>query len=130
MRVNAQFGVAGLWGVMNNAGVISYCGLPEWKHLEDYKRECDVNLWGLIDVSLKFMPLVKKEKGRIVNTASIAGRLCFPTVVPYCIAKTGVEVFTDGIRYNLSLFFSHSLLLSLSFSGLTPFFSVNVCFND
>ena len=81
---------------------MSYCGPPEWIHLEDYKSQCDVNLWGLIDVSLKFMPLVKKEKGRIVNTASIAGRLCSPNIVPYCIAKTGVEVFTDGIRYNLA----------------------------
>src|SRR6218665_4118449 len=109
---------------MNNAGVISYCGPPDWVHLEDYKRQCDVNLWGLIDVSLKFMPLVKKEKGRIVNTASIAGRLSFPLVLPYSIAKTGVEVFTDGIRYNIS----SSLLISLSFSGLTPFVYVNVSY--
>jgi len=101
----------GLWGVLNNAGVISYCGMPEWMHLEDYKRQCDVNLWGLIDVSLKFMPLVKKEKGRIVNTASIAGRLSFPTSVPYCISKTGVEVFTDGIRRSLRVFGCKAIII-------------------
>lgn len=101
----------GLWGVMNNAGVISYCGPPDWVHLEDYKRQCDVNLWGLIDVSLKFMPLVKKEKGRIVNTASIAGRLSFPLVLPYSIAKTGVEVFTDGIRRSLRVFGCKAIII-------------------
>ena len=32
-----------------------------------------VNLWGLIDVTKVFLPLVKKERGRIINLASIGG---------------------------------------------------------
>jgi len=42
--------------------------------LEDYKRVADVNLWGLIDVTKVFLPLIKKECGRIINLASIAGK--------------------------------------------------------
>ena len=65
--------LAGLWGLINNAG-IARIGPVEWQSLEDYKRVADVNLWGLIDVTKVFLPLIKKECGRIINLASIAGK--------------------------------------------------------
>ena len=65
--------LAGLWGLINNAG-IAKIGPVEWQSLEDYKRVADVNLWGLIDVTKVFLPLIKKECGRIINIASIAGK--------------------------------------------------------
>jgi len=88
----------GLWGVMNNAGILGPTGPPDWQTVEDYKNIAAVNVYGLVDVTLTFLPLVKKERGRVVNTASIAGRLSFPTSVPYCVSKYGVEAFTDGLR--------------------------------
>lgn len=48
-------------------------GPAEWVPLADYKRVADVNLWGLIDVTKTFLPLVKKTKGRVVLVGSIAG---------------------------------------------------------
>lgn len=73
-------------------------GSPDWLTVDDFKKQCDVNLWGLIDVTLTFLPLVKKEKGRVVNTASIAGRISCSMILPYAVTKYGVEAFTDGIR--------------------------------
>ena len=64
--------IAGLWGLVNNAGVLSI-GPAEWVPLADYKRTADVNLWGLIEVTKTFLPLVKKAKGRVVLVGSIAG---------------------------------------------------------
>lgn len=90
----------GLWGVLNNAGVISAYGPPDWFSVDDYRKACEVNLWGLIDLTLTFLPLVKRARGRIVNTSSIGGRVCFHRSVPYCISKFGVEAFTDGIRFD------------------------------
>ena len=63
---------------MNNAG-IAMIGPIEWVGLEDYKKVADVNLWGVIDVTKTFLPLLKKEKGRIVNISSIGG-----SVSKYC----------------------------------------------
>ena len=63
---------AGLWGVINNAG-IAKIGPIEWQAIEEYKQVADVNLWGLIDVTKVFLPLIKKERGRIINIASIGG---------------------------------------------------------
>ena len=76
-------------------------GYPEWMTIEDYKRQCDVNLWGLIDVTLTFLPLVKAEKGRVVNTSSIAGLFSYTYNTPYSISKYGVEAFTDALRYTI-----------------------------
>jgi NAD(P)-dependent dehydrogenase (short-subunit alcohol dehydrogenase family) len=59
-------------GVVNNAG-IAQAGPADWVSLERFKDVADVTLWGLIDVTKTFLPLVKKAKGRIVNVTSIGG---------------------------------------------------------
>ncbi len=64
------FGVLyiGLFGLVNNAGVSGKVGPTDWMSLQDYHDVMKVNLYGMIDVTSTFMPLVKKERGRIVNT--------------------------------------------------------------
>jgi len=101
----------GLWGVLNNAGTSNRIGSPDWFTVDDYKYECDVNLWGVIDVTLTFLPLVKKEKGRVVSTASVFGRTVTPLGVGYCLSKYGVEAFTDGIRRTISYFGCKAILI-------------------
>ena len=49
-------------------------GPTEWVPLADYKKAADVNLWGMMDVTKTFLPLVKKAKGRVVLVGSIAGK--------------------------------------------------------
>lgn len=66
--------IVGLWGLVNNAGVLGV-GPVEWMPLAAFKEIADVNLWGLIDVTKTFLPLVKKTKGRIVLVGSIAGNV-------------------------------------------------------
>ena len=90
--------------MLNNAGVLGPLGAPEWMTLDDYRAVCDVNTFGLIDVTMTFLPLVKKSRGRIVNTSSINGRLSVPLCVPYNVSKYGVEAFTDALRsYTLGI---------------------------
>ena len=48
-------------------------GPTEWVPLADFKKAADVNLWGVIDVTKTFLPLVKEAKGRVVIVSSIAG---------------------------------------------------------
>ena len=64
----------GLWSVINNAG-LAISGPLDWQSLNDMKTMADVNLWGLIDVTKTFLPLLKKSKGRLINVASIAGEI-------------------------------------------------------
>ncbi len=53
---------------MNNAGISGKGGQIDWFNMDDYHQVTGVNLFGLIDVTMTFLPLIKKEKGRIVNT--------------------------------------------------------------
>jgi len=91
----------GLWGLVNNAG-IAMGGPIEWTPLERMKRIADVNLWGMIDVTKTFLPLVKKSQGRVVNLSSMAGRLSPCRMSAYCVAKYGVEAFSDALRREMS----------------------------
>ena len=70
----------------------------EWQTVDDYKETNAVNLYGLIDVTMTFLPLVKMARGRVVNMSSIAGRLSSNHATTYCVSKYGVEAFTDGLR--------------------------------
>jgi len=101
----------GLWGVMNNAGVLGATGPPDWQTIEDYKAVAAISIYGLVDVSLTFLPLVKIERGRIVNTASIVGRMSLPSSVPYNVTKYGVEAFTDGFRRAMRPFGIKALMI-------------------
>ena len=98
MRTRKTLFESGLWGVVNNAGVSGNFGPPEWLTTDDYKAVAAVNLYGLIDVTMTFLPLVKMARGRVVNTASVAGRLSLPMMTSYAVTKYGVEAFTDGLR--------------------------------
>ncbi|KAJ6658156.1 hypothetical protein lerEdw1_001632 [Lerista edwardsae] len=75
----------------------------EWLTKEDFAKVIDVNLLGLIDVTLHMLPLVKKASGRVVNMASAMGRIA--TVGGgYCPSKHGVEAFSDSLRRELHPF--------------------------
>ncbi len=91
--------ISGLWGLVNNAGILGVSMGPlEWLHAEDFQRVFEVNTVGMIDVTLTFLPLIKRSRGRIINMASSAGRLAGPLILPYSVSKFGVESFSDGLR--------------------------------
>lgn len=101
--VRAEVGERGLWGLVNNAGRSIPIGPTEWMQLEDFRKVLDVNLIGVIEVTLAFLPLLKKARGRVVNVASILGRLAL-TGGGYCLSKYGVEAFSDSLRREMEHF--------------------------
>nr|KAF6370361.1 retinol dehydrogenase 16 [Myotis myotis] len=68
-----------------------------------FVKMLNVNLLGVIEVTLSLLPLVRKAKGRVVNVSSVMGRvsLCGGG---YCISKYGIEAFSDSLRRELSHF--------------------------
>ena len=73
-------------------------GPIELLQISDYQRILDVNTLGVVDVTTTFLPLVKREHGRIVNTASMAGRVAAQLAAPYAMSKYAVEAFSDSLR--------------------------------
>ncbi|XP_040281621.1 retinol dehydrogenase 7-like [Bufo bufo] len=96
-------GDQGIWGLVNNAGISIPSNATEWMTKEDFFKIINVNLLGVVDVTIHFLPLIRKARGRVVNVASIAGRL---TVCPggYCLSKYGVESFSDSLRREMKVF--------------------------
>ncbi len=92
-----------LWAVVNNAG-IGFGAFFDWgEDVEVYRKLFEVNIFGVIRVTKAAMPLLRQSSGRIVNVASLAGRISVPTMVHYNMAKHSVRVFSDTIRREFAL---------------------------
>uniref|UniRef100_A0AC34R6X7 Uncharacterized protein n=1 Tax=Panagrolaimus sp. JU765 TaxID=591449 RepID=A0AC34R6X7_9BILA len=101
-KVAKQFG--GLHGLVNNAGITGHSLWDDFLLAEDYQAVFDVNVLGIVRVTHAFMDLVKSAKGRIVNTASICGRITLPSLGPYTVSKYGVEAYSDTLRIENNVF--------------------------
>ncbi|XP_053564136.1 retinol dehydrogenase 7-like [Bombina bombina] len=98
--VSSIVGNAGLWGLVNNAAFGHAFAPNEWQRKEDFAKVLNVNLLGLVDVTLNLLPLIRKACGRIVNVSSLAGRLS-NIGGGYALSKYGVEAFSDSLRREL-----------------------------
>lgn len=101
--VKERVGDRGLWGLVNNAGVSVPTTPNEWLTKQDFMKILNVNLLGVIEVTLSLLPLVRKARGRVVNVASVLGRVSLYGG-GYCISKYGVEAFSDSLRREISHF--------------------------
>ena len=91
--------VIGLWGIVNNAGIITMIAPIEFHQKSDYERTIAVNLMGPILVTMKFLPLLRESRGRVVNMASIVTMVPMPNISAYNVTKSGIEAFSDTLRY-------------------------------
>ncbi|CAD5229535.1 unnamed protein product [Bursaphelenchus okinawaensis] len=88
----------GLDGLVNNAGIVGEIGFDDWLTLDSYKAALEVNLFGVIRVTHAFKELIKMNKGRIVNVASVMGIVSISGLAPYSISKYGINAFSNAIR--------------------------------
>ncbi len=95
--VAERVGEAGLFGLVNNAG-IAVAGPLEAVPIHDFRRQLEVNVIGQVAVTQAFLPLLRQARGRIVNMGSIAGRSAMPLMAPYSASKFALEAITDALR--------------------------------
>ncbi|XP_062975837.1 retinol dehydrogenase 7-like [Elgaria multicarinata webbii] len=101
--VKKQVGSKGLWGLVNNAGVLTLMTPNEWLTKDDFRKMLEVNLLGAIDVTLHMLPLVRRAQGRVVNVTSVAGRVSY-SGGGYSPSKFALEAFSDSLRRELRPF--------------------------
>ena len=88
----------------NNAGVCLSRAVPALS-LDDWRWVLDINLWGVIHGIQAFLPsMVERRQGHIINTASLAGLVAFPMVVPYCASKFAVVGLSEAMAAELAPF--------------------------
>jgi NAD(P)-dependent dehydrogenase (short-subunit alcohol dehydrogenase family) len=82
----------------NNAG-IAVGGEVQDFTLEHWRKVLDVNLLGVIHgATAAFALMARQGSGHIVNTASLAGLVGFPSATPYATTKFGVVGLSLSMR--------------------------------
>jgi len=66
---------AGLWALVNNAGVLGYVCDGEILPIKMYKKFLDVNFIGSVEITQVFLPLIRQSKGRMISISSMGGKL-------------------------------------------------------
>jgi 3-oxoacyl-[acyl-carrier protein] reductase len=86
-----------------NAGIAGP-SLKLWEYPpEDWKQVIDIDLTGVFNCLRAVVPhMIAQNYGRIVNTASVAGKEGNPNASPYSAAKAGVIALTKSLGKELA----------------------------
>ncbi len=95
--------VGGLDVLINNAGYGAMGPLLDGGR-EALQRQFDTNVFALIDVTHALFPLLRKNKGVVVNIGSVSGVLVTPFAAAYCASKAAVHALSNGLRMELAPF--------------------------
>lgn len=98
--VAAAVGEAGLFGLINNAGIV-VAGAMEAIPIEQVRRQFEVNFFGQLSMVQAFLPLLRLARGRLVNMSSVSGRAVVPLLGPYAASKYALEAVSDALRLEL-----------------------------
>jgi NAD(P)-dependent dehydrogenase (short-subunit alcohol dehydrogenase family) len=106
LQVEAVLDGQTLAGLVNNAG-IAVAGPLLHLPIDEFRRQLEVNLTGVVIATQAFGPLVgargtnPQDPGRIVNIGSVGGRNANPFMAPYCTSKFGLEGLSESLRREL-----------------------------
>lgn len=90
--------------LINNAG-FGLFGAVEDVSIADAKRQFDVNLFGLARLTQEVLPLMRgKRSGKIINMASMGGKMYTPLGSWYHATKHALEGWSDCLRLELQPF--------------------------
>jgi NAD(P)-dependent dehydrogenase (short-subunit alcohol dehydrogenase family) len=94
------------WGridvLINNAGTIEV-GPMETMTFGDFDEAMAVNFWGPLFAIQAVLPAMRRQGcGRIVNIASIGGKVSVPHMLPYSASKFALVGLSQGLRTELA----------------------------
>jgi NAD(P)-dependent dehydrogenase (short-subunit alcohol dehydrogenase family) len=88
--------------LINNAGVIQVGPLETMTH-EDYEQAMAVHFWAPLFCTEQVLPDMRRRgHGRIVNIASIGGKIAVPHLLPYSASKFALVGLSRGLRAELA----------------------------
>lgn len=76
--------------LINNAGIVT-AGPVELLTINNLKQQFEINTFGPIMVTQKFLPLLHGSK--IINVSSMAASGIFPYISAYCASKRALDIF-------------------------------------
>lgn len=91
------------FSLVNNAG-LSLNGPLEILPMQDIEKLIHVNVLGLLAVTKAFIPMIRKNQGRLINISSGHGLMAIPDKSVYAASKFAVQAITDSLRLELRPF--------------------------
>ncbi|CAN5491113.1 SDR family oxidoreductase [soil metagenome] len=87
--------------IVNNAGM-AIPGKFENLTMADWRRLFEVNFFTPLALTYAALPHLKKsQSAKIVNVASVAGKIAFPGSVSYCASKFALTGLSEGLAAEL-----------------------------
>jgi len=110
-RTLSEFG--GLDTVFANAG-FGVAGLVEELAVEDFRRQFETNVFGVLNTFYACFEALKTSRGRFAIVGSINSYLALPRTSPYCMSKFAVKALADSLFYEMQ---THEVAVSLICPG-------------
>ncbi len=87
--------------LINNAGMMQV-GPVDSMTVQDYEDALAVHLYGALHTTMAVLRHMRRAgAGRIVNIASIGGKIGIPHMIPYCASKFALVGFSEALRAEL-----------------------------
>lgn len=84
--------------LVNNAGTIGESGTFEDTSLDEWRSLFELNLFAVISVTRKVIPIMKKQGwGRIINISSENGTQPYPDMIHYSASKGALDNFSKAL---------------------------------
>ena len=87
--------------VVANAG-FGVTGLLERLSLDDYRRQLETNVFGVLRTVYATLDDLKKSRGRLVVIGSVSGHVAVAGSSPYSMSKFAVRALTDSLGHELA----------------------------
>lgn len=90
--------------LINNAGY-GISGAIEFTPLEEAKKQFDVNFFGMVNVNLSVIPVMRKQGyGKIVNISSVAAPIAIPFQAYYSASKAAIKSYSMALANEVKPF--------------------------
>lgn len=87
--------------LINNAGTIQVGPMNVMTEVE-YEEAMKIHFWAPLYTTLAVLPHFRaRQEGRIVNIASIGGKIAVPHLLPYCASKFALVGLSEGLAAEL-----------------------------
>src|SRR5436190_6533704 len=84
--------------------------------VKDFEDALAIHLFAPLFCTLAVLPHMRRARqGRIVNIASVGGKIAVPHLLPYCASKFALVGLSDGLRAELR---RHHILVTTVCPGL------------